>query len=53
MVSIIKWVINLFLLYCMVNVTSIDILKLCEIHIELICTDKIWSVIILLITLKC
>ena len=35
----------------MVDVTDIDILKLCEIHIDLICPDKIWSIIILAI--KC
>ena len=37
----------------MADVTNIDILKLCEIHIELICPDKIWSIIILIIILKC
>lgn len=37
----------------MVDVTNIDILKLCEIHIDLICPDKIRSIIILVITLKC
>ena len=37
----------------MVDVTNIDILKLCEIHIDLICSDKIWSIIILVIILKC
>ena len=36
----------------MVDVTNIDILKLCEIHIDLICPDKIWSIIILVIMLK-
>ena len=36
----------------MVDVTNIDILKLCEIHIDLICPDKIWSIIILVIILK-
>ena len=49
----VKRVKNLFRLYCMVDVTNIDILKLCEIPIDLICTDKIWSVIILVIILKC
>ena len=44
---------NLLRLYCMVDVTNIDILKLCEIHIALICPDKIWSIIILVIMLKC
>ena len=44
---------NLFRLYCMVDVTNIDILKLCEIHIDLICSHKIWSIIILVIILKC
>ena len=37
----------------MVDVTNIDILKLCEIYIDLICPDKIWSIIILIIILKC
>ena len=53
MVSTVKWVINLFMLYCMVDVTNIDILKLCKIHMDLICPDKIWSIIILVIILKC
>ena len=51
--STVEGVINLFRLYCMVDVTNIDILKLCEIHIDLICPDKIWSIIILVIILKC
>ena len=50
--STIEGVINLFRLYCMVDVTNIDSLKLCEIHIDLICPDKIWSIIILVIILK-
>ena len=37
----------------MADVTNIDILKVCEIHIDLICPDKIWSNIILVIMLKC
>ena len=37
----------------MVDVTNIDILKLIEIHIDLICPDKIWSITILGIILKC
>ena len=37
----------------MVGVTNIDILELCKIHIDLICPDKIWSIIILVIILKC
>ena len=37
----------------MVDVTNIDILELCEIHIDLICPYKIWSIIILVIILKC
>ena len=37
----------------MVDDTNIDILKLCEMHIDLICPDKMWSVIILVIILKC
>ena len=41
--STVKGVKNLFRLYCIVDVTNIDILKLCEIHIDLICPDKIWS----------
>ena len=51
--SPVEGVINLFRLYCMVDVTNIDSLKLCEIHIDLICPDKIWSIIILIIILKC
>ena len=39
--STVKGVKNLFRLYRMVDVTNIDILKLCEIHIDLICPDKI------------
>ena len=37
----------------MVDITNIDILKLCEFHIDLISPDKIWSIITLVITLKC
>ena len=37
----------------MVGVTNIDILELCKIHIDLICPDKIWSIIILVIILEC
>ena len=37
----------------MVDITNIDILKLHEIHIDLICPDKIWSIIILVIIFKC
>ena len=37
----------------MADVTNTDILKLYEIHIDLICPDKIWSIIILVIILKC
>ena len=51
--STVKGVINLFRLYCMVDVANIDILKLCKIHLDLICPDKIWSIIILVIILKC
>ena len=51
--SPVEGVINLLRLYCMVDVTNIDVLKLCEIHIDLICPDKIWSIIILVIILKC
>ena len=51
--STVKGVINLFRLYRMVDVTNIDILKLCKIHMDLICPDKIWSIIILVIILKC
>ena len=36
----------------MVDVTNIDVIKLCEIHLDLICPDKIWSIIILVIILK-
>ena len=48
----VEGVINLFRLYCRVVVTNKDILKLCEIHIDLICPDKIWSIMILVIILK-
>ena len=51
--SPVEAVINLFRLYCVIDVTNIDILKFCEIHIDLICPDKIWSNIILVIILKC
>ena len=51
--SAVEAVINLFRLYCMVDATNIDILKLCKIHIDLICSDKMWSIIILVIILKC
>ena len=51
--STVKGVINLFRLYYVVVVTNIDSLKLCEIHIDLICPDKIWLTIILVIILKC
>ena len=37
----------------MVDVTNIDIPKLCEIHTDLKCPDKMWSIIILVIILKC
>ena len=50
--STVEGVISLFRLHCMVDVTNIDILKLCEIHIDPICLDKIWSIIILVIILK-
>ena len=48
----VEGVISLFRLYCMADVTNIDILKVCEIHIDLICPEKIWSIIILVIILK-
>ena len=51
--STVEGVINLFRLHCMVDVTNIYILKLCKIHIDLICPHKIWSIIILVIILKC
>ena len=38
--SIAGGVINLLRLYCIVDVTKTDILKLCVIHIDLICSDK-------------
>ena len=44
---------NLLRLYCMVDVTNIDILKLCGIHMFLICPGKMWSVISLVIISKC
>ena len=49
----VEGMINLFTLYYMVDVTNIDILKLYKIHIDLICPDKIWATIILVIILKC
>ena len=51
--STVEGLISLFRLCCMVDVTNIDILKLCKIQIDLICPDKIWSIIILIIILKC
>ena len=51
--STVKGVKNLLRLYCMVDITNKDILKLCKIHIDLTCPDKIWSIIILAIILKC
>jgi len=51
--SAVEGVINLLRLYCMVDVTNIDVLKLCGIHIDLICPDTMWSIIILVIMLKC
>ena len=48
----VEGMINLFTLYYMVDVTNIDILKLYKIHIDLICPDKIWATIILVIILK-
>ena len=39
--STVEGVINLLRLYCMVDVTNIDILELCEIHIHLICPDTV------------
>ena len=49
--STVEGVINFLRLYCMVDVTNIDILKLCEIHIDLVCPDKMRSVITLVIML--
>ena len=51
--SNVEGVINLFRLYCRVDITNIGILELCKIHIDLICPDKIWSIIILVVVLKC
>ena len=51
--STVKGVKNLLRLYCMVDITNKDILKLCEIHVILIFPDKIWSIIVLVIILKC
>ena len=45
--------INLCRLYYMVEVTNIDVLKLCRVHTDLICPGKIWSTIILIVILKC
>ena len=46
-------VINLLRLYCMVDITTIDILKLCGIHKDMICPDKMLSITILVIIFKC
>ena len=51
--STVEGMMNLLKLYCMVDVTNIAILKLCGIHIYLICPDKIWSIIILVTILNC
>ena len=37
----------------MADVTNIDILKLCGTHKDLTCPDKMLSIIILVIILKC
>lgn len=46
---IIEGVINLLRLYCMVDITNVAILKLYGIHEDLICPDKMLSIIILVI----
>ena len=51
--STVAGVADLFRLYCMINVTNIDVLKLREIHIDLICSHEIWSIIILVTLSKC
>ena len=51
--SAVEGLINFLRVYCMVDVTNIGTLKLCEIHTDLICPDKIQSTIILVIILKC
>ena len=51
--STVEGMINLLRLYSMVDVTNIGILKLCGIHIDLMCPDKIWSIIILVTILNC
>ena len=51
--SIVGGIMNLLGLYSIVDVTNIDILKLCGSHIDLIYPEKMWSTIILVIILKC
>ena len=51
--STVEGVIDLLRLCCVVGVTNTDILKLCGVHIDLMCPNKMWSTIILLILLKC
>jgi len=45
-------VVNLLRLYCMVDITNIDILKLCGIHKDMICPDKMLSMTRLLCQLQ-
>ena len=50
--SIARREMNHLRLYCMAEVTNIEILEISKIHENLICLDKM-SVIILVIMLKC
>ena len=50
--STVEGVIDLLRLCCVVGVTNTDILKLCGVHIDLICPNKMWSTIILYLSCK-
>ena len=50
--STIEGVIDLLRLCCVVGVTNTDILKLCGVHIDLMCPNKMWSTIILYLPVK-
>ena len=50
--STLEGVIDLLRLCCVVGVTNTDILKLCGVHIDLMCPNKMWSTIILYLPVK-
>ena len=50
--STVEGVIDLLRLCCVVGVTNTDILKLCGVHIDLMCPNKMWSTIILYLPVK-